>query len=92
MSKAGEACRRRYPANAGVLQKGRNPFLDDNMIRERVGPKGQCRELEIPAELPALRLPLVEMGVVKEGPVSPDPLSWLVFPHSAPLFAGHAVS
>lgn len=40
------------------------------MIRERVSMRGVCRPLEDASELPSLNMPLDEIGVIKEGPVS----------------------
>ena len=38
------------------------------MIRERVATDGHCRHLEPAQELPAMTMPLDEVGVIKEGP------------------------
>lgn len=44
-------------------------------IRERVSLNGECRPLEDAKDLPFLHLPLEEIGVVKEAPVS-TPQHW----------------
>jgi hypothetical protein len=50
-------------------RQGRNPYTD-HMIRERVARRGECRPLEPPSDLPGMNIPLEEIGVIKEGPVS----------------------
>jgi hypothetical protein len=50
-----------------LISSNQEPFA---FIRERVSLNGECRPLEDAKALPFLHLPLEEIGVIKEAPVS----------------------